>query len=381
MDIENATYALIGSIYDAALAPEKWQDVMASFVKTVGTNTAILREVNYDRREVGIFKTLGFDHSHIKAYRSHFVHVDYFAPYLCAQAVGDVSCGDDFVPWEQQRNTEFYNDYLRPLNNRYCLGVTLANDQNHHLLFALQRTQQQGNFNEKTLQLIRTVAPHMTRAISIHRQMLEVTAQQQWALSALDTLKIGVILLNDQGKPCFINQKAEHLMSSGCGLSVSRNKLNLINTLDSACLEHFIADAAKAASGYKCRSGGSLRTSNLLGQTLYLQVIPLPRDRSERPWGASLASGCIAVFLSMSGRAHLRCEVLSMLYGFTAAESKLASLLADGLTLEHSANRLGISIQTVRSQLKAIFAKAQVSRQTELVARLLTDMLSHQLTD
>jgi len=380
MDIEKAAFALIEQIYDAALAPEKWRQVMSGLADTLGTKSALLREVNYTSGSVGLYKTYGFDPAFTKAYREHFVRLDYFAPALMREPVGRVATGDQVVPWEQQRDTEFCNDYLLAQKSRYCLGITLARQHDYHLLFALQRTQQQGDFIADDLPLLRLLAPHLTRAMNIHRQMLAVTTQQQWALSALDKLKIGVLLLDERGKPGFINQKAEQLMSSGCGLSVSREALSLTDAFELARLEQLIANAAMASTGFICKAGGSMRINFLAGTSLSIQVIPLPRE-SERPWGLALPGGCVAVFISPSGTTHLHVDSLTTLYGLTLAEAKLASLLADGRSLEQAALTLGISIQTVRSQLKAVFAKTQVNRQAELVARLLTDMLSHQLID
>jgi DNA-binding CsgD family transcriptional regulator len=66
------------------------------------------------------------------------------------------------------------------------------------------------------------------------------------------------------------------------------------------------------------------------------------------------------------------------MHGITRAEARLASMLADGISLEEVAEALLVSIQTVRSQLKSVFAKTGVTRQAELVALLLTDMLTDQ---
>lgn len=383
MDTEKNAFELIELIYDAALAPERWEQVMKRFIATVGTNTAILRDTNYKASTVGLFKTIGYDPFYVDAYKKHFIHLDFFTTGLLKQIPGQVSRGDDYIPWTEQRNSEFYNDYLRPQNNRYCLGITLSNDSDHNLLFALQRTKKQGDFTDEEIKFISLVAPHMKRAIGIHRQVLKVTNQQKWTLSTLNQLKIGVILLDDLAKPVFINQKAEQLMMDNCGLSIHRDSLILSNTLDSARLQHFIADAANMANGKKDRLaiGASLQTFNTLGAPLRIQVIPLPRDKSERPWELSSPNGCVALFFSTSNQAHLNVEALCKTYGFTPAESKLAALLANGYSLEEIARMLCISIQTVRSQLKAVFAKTQANRQTELVALLLTDMLSHKLTD
>jgi DNA-binding CsgD family transcriptional regulator len=67
------------------------------------------------------------------------------------------------------------------------------------------------------------------------------------------------------------------------------------------------------------------------------------------------------------------------MHGITRAEARLASMLADGISLEEAAEALLVSIQTVRSQLKSVFAKTGVTRQAELVALLLSDMLTDQV--
>ena len=64
------------------------------------------------------------------------------------------------------------------------------------------------------------------------------------------------------------------------------------------------------------------------------------------------------------------------MHGLTRAEARLAATLAKGISLEEAAAALSISVHTVRSQLKAVFAKTGVTRQAELVALLLADMLT-----
>ena len=195
MDFEKTAFEFIEKIYEAALAPDKWQQVMSGLVNTLCTKSALLREVSYARGDVGLYQTYGFDPAYTKAYREHFVHLDYFAPALMREPVGAITAGDQVIPWEQQRGTEFCNDYLLAQNSRYCLGMTLVRQHDYHLLFALQRTQQQGDFTAHDLPLLHLLAPHMTRAMAIHRHLHTVTTQQRWALSALDKLKVGVLLL------------------------------------------------------------------------------------------------------------------------------------------------------------------------------------------
>jgi len=61
---------------------------------------------------------------------------------------------------------------------------------------------------------------------------------------------------------------------------------------------------------------------------------------------------------------------LRALLDLTAAEARLARLLASGDTLEDVAQKLCIKLTTARSQLAAIFSKTGIRRQAKLVAIL-----------
>jgi DNA-binding CsgD family transcriptional regulator len=57
-------------------------------------------------------------------------------------------------------------------------------------------------------------------------------------------------------------------------------------------------------------------------------------------------------------------------FGLTAAESRLALRLLTGESLKSAAAALGITYESARSQLKAIFQKTGTHRQGELIALL-----------
>lgn len=62
-------------------------------------------------------------------------------------------------------------------------------------------------------------------------------------------------------------------------------------------------------------------------------------------------------------------------FGLTTAELRLARLLRDGRSLKEAADDLGVSHNTVRNQLRAIFDKMGVKRQSDLI-RALTELSS-----
>src|SRR5690554_7658439 len=76
------------------------------------------------------------------------------------------------------------------------------------------------------------------------------------------------------------------------------------------------------------------------------------------------------------GDVQMSGQVAQELFDFTPAETTLALELANGLSLEETAEKLGITRNTARAHLRAIFAKTGIKRQAELVRVMLNSVVS-----
>lgn len=77
--------------------------------------------------------------------------------------------------------------------------------------------------------------------------------------------------------------------------------------------------------------------------------------------------------IDLSRREGPSLSLLQDLFGLTNSEAKVAQAVGEALPIQALAEALGLSLQTVRSQLRAVFAKTGVRRQVELavlIARL-----------
>lgn len=77
--------------------------------------------------------------------------------------------------------------------------------------------------------------------------------------------------------------------------------------------------------------------------------------------------------IDLSPRPGPGLTLLQELFGLTNSEAKVAQAVSEALPLQAFAETQSLSLQTVRSQLKAVFAKTGVRRQVELavlIARL-----------
>jgi DNA-binding CsgD family transcriptional regulator len=82
------------------------------------------------------------------------------------------------------------------------------------------------------------------------------------------------------------------------------------------------------------------------------------------------AASCILVFTPVTRLKAPEPDIIQALFDLTPAEARVAAGIAGGQTLTEIALDAGVSIHTVKTQLKAVFEKAGVSRQAELVALL-----------
>jgi len=99
---------------------------------------------------------------------------------------------------------------------------------------------------------------------------------------------------------------------------------------------------------------------------LHLFVAPLSIAGSLNP------ASSIAVFITDPNRKpQSLATILHALFGLTAAEARLASLLAEGNSLVEIADEIRVTHGTLRSQLKSVFQKTDTSRQAQLVRLLL----------
>lgn len=82
------------------------------------------------------------------------------------------------------------------------------------------------------------------------------------------------------------------------------------------------------------------------------------------------SAGRLWLHLMDGARPQLDAELLRQMFGLTAAELRVALLLAQGLSCEDIATRLHVQGNTVRGHVKQLLAKTHARRQAQLVGWL-----------
>jgi DNA-binding CsgD family transcriptional regulator len=202
--------------------------------------------------------------------------------------------------------------------------------------------------------LLERITPHLLKAVKLSARIncLELDLAKRDLL--LDHHTAPLWLLDGEGQVLHCNQAARHMSLSGS--PIFEKFAHLHSTTQDTRLQTLIY---RAAGKDGKRQAGWLRLDTTKSQELL--VTPVPADAGyNRHFNKPL------VLLALLEN-RLPSPLLSELFQLSPAEHRLAELLAQGLTLEGCAARLNVSINTVRTQLRALFRKTGTTRQAQLI--------------
>jgi DNA-binding CsgD family transcriptional regulator len=344
---------------EAALDPGRWPDLMESICRAVDATCAMLLQSDSRTPDVpgtesakDHFRIYFRDGWHTRDLRARCVPL-----LLAGQPV--VVDADLFTAEEMHRHS-FFNDCVRASGLEWWAGIGLRAESALWVL-ALQRTAAKGAFGNAEKQSLGPFSRRLTETATLSTAVGRETLFG--ITSVLDRVRRPAISLDRIGRVLGTNAGADGLFDDELG--VRHGQLICYDKRAQAQLDAML-----------CR----LRA---MPDTAALDVEPIVIRRSKKAPviaraipidGAArnpfLGARALLLLDELGPRENPRSEVLADVFGLTPAEARLASLLASGISLAVAARQLGVARETVRNQLKAIFAKTETHRQPQLVALL-----------
>ena len=181
--------------------------------------------------------------------------------------------------------------------------------------------------------------------------------------TTLDSLAAGVVIVADRAQILHANEAAKRMLDIRSPILSLGGCLAGLQAETTRELRNAIAASASACSSIGAAGiGVPLVEKDMSAATAH--VLPLGRGRSLAP--ASGASA--AVFVTRVESPPVDVGIVSRIFGFTPAETRLLKQLMVGASLNEAAAALGISVATAKTHRNHIFMKAGVSRRTDLLA-------------
>jgi DNA-binding CsgD family transcriptional regulator len=368
---EEALLNLVGSIYEASIFPDRWVQVLDQLKLLTRGNQAALMLRDFAHQQYGIAVQSNIPPEAQRLYDEYYAQRDeWFLRGKVILQPGWVGTGQMLCPENELIKTEFYNDLLKRYEMFHQCGMIVAMQDERMFAVSLLRPKRWGAFGSRQVGLLRLLSPHFRRAHLLHYKMTELRLRSAGAKWALDSWATGVLFVDASGRVILVNRSAAALLEKQNGLRLTRDGLRAADATESQRLEKYIRGAVKAGAGQGIESGGVMQvTRPASASPLTVLVTPFRADGMFSP-----LRPLAAIFVTDPNQAvRPRQEVLRNFYGLTPAEIRLSCLLAEGKGLREVADRIGVTHETARSQLKSIFGKTNTGRQSELV-RLLTSL-------
>jgi DNA-binding CsgD family transcriptional regulator len=269
-------------------------------------------------------------------------------------------CDFDSITADGIKRSPYYQEFLAPHGLRWFGGIRIESGEDLWCI-SIQRSIKQGPFSPQELKQLAALSPQLSSAATTARAL--GFARAEGALDAFEVSDLAAVMLNGHGNVLRVNRAAERLL--GRDPSLQRGRIVSADHQANQALDRTIHGVMTSTNG-----------------TTLMPPVLLPRSGERRPLLAyatrlaavsqDLFAPCqaILVLVDMDGRVQPPEAVLRQVFRLSAAEARLARGLAAGRSLDSLAEELAITKDTARHELKSVFAKLDVHRQSELVALL-----------
>lgn len=300
-------------------------------------------------------------------YNRNFVHKDILIANGAANMLkGQVVLSSDIIEEAELKKTEFFNEFLRPLDGMYSGGLILDETSDAFFTLAFSRSRAAGDFSSKERRMLAMLREHAIPAMRIQSHLNALRSFGEISAQALERLDMGVCTLGSGLKVLGTNSAASAILENGDFLATRAGHLTTGKTADpklTGLLQNMSSGAIK--------SSRQLRLTGLSRNTHYLiNVFPV-LDAEEFWWLDAKQTRYVVFIITRFNPAGLNLDFLRNEFQLTQRELDVLGQLIMGRSLTSAARHLKMSHETARTHMKHIFQKMDVHSQAQLALKVL----------
>lgn len=376
MDLEARALELIPGIYAAATDPERWPEFLEGLSDACGGAAVALTLVTPvpESLELRFYRARLPDSGDDERLRRLLSRGRAWSPVdrpVFPEGFGFLG---DLLPEAELAESDFYREWMEPrgLAPEGPLVHTFAiEDGRAAATLAVCRRIGGRPLGEDDRRLGDLLASHLRRAWAIQVRSGGARHERLALGEVLDRLPVGVILIDPRCRPLPVNRAARHILAERDGFGFDDKGPRAAIDAETQALRRLVSEAVRGGlenGGFE--RAGVMAVSRPSGRRGYvMHAAPLlaagPDSRLRDAVAVVVISDPDAVDVSPT-------EMLQSLFSLTPAEADLVRLLVQGHSLEEAAAARGVTLNTVRTQLKQVFAKTDTKRQGELVRLVLS---------
>ncbi|CTQ42251.1 helix-turn-helix transcriptional regulator [Roseibium aggregatum] len=359
------------TIEAASIGSAEWRDVCGVYLRAFPGSFAAVINQNFEENRTEFFENAGLEQAFVDSYADYYASINPWNEFWKSMPNGACLVANKTLPTRLLKHTEFYTDWMRrtgDFDGAVGLKVSISSTNIVHL--PVHYPLSLSHVYDVDINWVSSAqAAVLSRAV----KFAQWTAARSEKISASSVVGIEdrnpVVVLDGEMTVVDANESA---VQSFRNTGVLRNRYGKLNTSErqsTVMLKHAVRSLASSAasriSKLSFQANNAIWVASLARLPIYGRAsLIMPRrlvvvkfrnlTAIQKPWGL---------------------EALAPTFALTLAETRLCQYLYEGDSLTLAADKLSWTYETARSTLKSVFAKTNISRQSELV-RLLDRLLS-----
>jgi DNA-binding CsgD family transcriptional regulator len=382
---ESALEAVISEVYEAAALAnaDQWRSVLHRLAEACGAEAVLL--LPGQDAPVGAKWSVGADEFVEFGLRNGWYAQNPRVSRGTRVIRGsqDILTEDRLFTARELDHLPFNGEFVNRFGMRSFAGLIFAPEGPASVYLSIERRRDQGRFESTELAALSRALPHLQRAGRLASNVGD--AHARGVLDAANALRCGAILLDRAARVVNVSEKAErhlgHAGESTLKLAADGSLLahdRAANVELQRLIGTALNTAVRATVSVSTKGGGAValpRLAQAIASGGEGQDRRLPLVISAAPvLGAGndvfQRAKVILTITDPEERIEPTEALVRSAFGLTEAEARVAIALQQGSELSDIARGFSVSAGTVRTQLKAIFAKTGTHRQSDLVGLL-----------
>jgi DNA-binding CsgD family transcriptional regulator/PAS domain-containing protein len=368
---------VLSHVYEAALEPQRWPVVLDVLSQWLGAKRALLFTPAASLGDDGFFYAHGVSAEEMAIWNSRYVGQDFWTARAIERGLfleGSIVRDGDLSTRRELMASDYYREHLTRMDIGWLMTAVVLSPKDGRtpivVLSNYRGIDAETGFDEQSRNRLALLLPHLSRSLGVMMRLRQAEMRASASAAALDAMNCGVALLDGQGRILHANRRAESIWRAADGL---RSETGQVRIDEPRCQRAWASAlrATLAETGRVSHFSEHLQVPRGSGAGSYL--LQLSRLPENSRFGPLPAQARVIVFITdtEAGLAP-KGETLSRLYELSPAEARTALALGDGARLAIAAARLGLSINTVKTQLKQIYAKTGCSSRADLARLMLS---------
>jgi DNA-binding CsgD family transcriptional regulator/PAS domain-containing protein len=364
---------LIGQIYDAAVDPDLWTDVIGAGCTFLNAMCGSIAVADFVRSDINLAKTWGYEPAALKLFLEKYARNHPLSPSVMCTNVGDVFAIEDCMPYEEFVRTPYYREIFQPLGILDAMHTNLEKSPTSLAMFYVARHEHAGRVDDTARRRLALLYPHLRRAVLIGKLIDLHRIELASLADTLDGIAAGVFLVDANGAIMRANASGEAMLATGEAVRAIGNRLTITEPGREQALAEIVTTAEGGDAGVG-RRGIAVPFLSLQGKRYAANILPL--TSGARRVAGTRYSAVAAVFVAEAGReGTLPYEMIADHYRLTPAELRVLFGIVQIGGVPEVAVSLGVSEPTVKTHLQHVFEKTDTNRQADLV-KLVTGYMS-----